>query len=915
MRILAFPLVALAAPALGQQQQQQPPAGPAETAADEADAEAADGGEIVVTGQRPRGSVQGDIPPEQTLGPADVRAYGVSTIAELLTELSPQTGSGRGRGGEGPVVLLEGKRISGLREIRDIPTEAIARVEILPEEVALKYGYPADARVVNIVLRRRFRAITAEVEGGGPTAGGSANGEAEVNYLRIRRDGRLNVKLEVSGESALTEAERDLLPNPSGRPTSLAGNVIGIRPGGEVDPALSALAGQFVTAAPVPSANPTLADFAAGANRPGTTDLAPFRTLRPRTRAVEGNAVYSRTILGDVAATANLGFNVNDSQALVGLPVVDVTVPGASAFSPFDGDVRVLRYAGALGALTRDTRTRGADAGFSANGEAGKWRWTLTGSYAYSATDTETERRLDLGAYQAGVGAGTLNPFAALPSLALAAPDTARSVSNTADLNGVANGDLFKLPAGDVAATLRIGLGSRDLDSRAQRLAGATASDITRRSANAQVNLDLPIASRRRDVLGALGDLTLNLNGAVEQLSDFGTLTTLGYGANWSPTPRLRLIASRTHEEGAPTPQQLGAPFLLTPNVRTFDYVLGQTVDVTAIEGGNPGLRSDRRDALKLGASYRPVADLDLDLRADYTSNSIDDTIASFPAATAAIQAAFPERFVRGDGGRLVQIDTRPVNFARTERSQFRWGFNLSLPVIGTLQRRIRAAREAGEDPRAILREAFGDRAGQRRPRPDGEGPRPERGEGVRGEGGRGGGRGFGGGGGGGRGGGGGFGGGGRFQFAMFHTVRLQDRVLIRDGLPELDLLGGDAIGGRGGQPRHQVEVRSGFTKDGLGLRVNADWQAPTRVNGVTAADDLRFGSLFTLNLRAFADLGQVARKTEWLRGARVSLRLDNLLDQRIRVTDGTGATPPGLQPALLDPIGRSVRLELRKLF
>ncbi|WP_245844143.1 TonB-dependent receptor [Sphingomonas spermidinifaciens] len=898
MRILVLPLVAVAAPALAQE---PAPGALADAATDEAEAEAADSGEIVVTGQRPRGSVQGDIPPEQTLTPADVRAFGVSTIAELLAELAPQTGSGRGRGGEAPVVLLEGRRISSLREIRDIPTEAIARVEILPEEVALKYGYAADSRVVNIVLRRRFRAITVEVEGGGPTAGGSANGEVDLNYLRIRRDGRLNIDLEVSGESALTERERDLAPNPSGLPTSLAGNVLAASGAGEIDPALSALAGQVVTAAPVPSAIPTLADFAAGANLPGVTDLSPFRTLRPRTRGVEGNAVYSRNILGDVAATANLGFTLNDSQALVGLPVVDVTLPGASPFSPFDTDVRVLRYAGALGALTRETRTRSGDAGFSANGESGEWRWTLTGSYNYTATDTETERRLSLGDYRAGVTAGTVNPFAELPVLALDAPDTARSVANTATLDGVVSGDLFKLPAGDAGTTLRLGLGSRDLDSRSLRAGVAQASDVTRRNAGAQLNLDLPIASRRRGVLAPLGDLTVNLNGAVEELSDFGTLTTVGYGANWSPAPRLRLIASRTHERGAPTPQQLGAPFLLTPNVRTFDYVLGTTVDVIAIEGGNPGLRADRRDALKLGANWRPVADLDLNLRADYTANTIDDAIASFPAATAAIQAAFPDRFVRGEGGRLVQIDTRPINFARTERSQFRWGFNLSLPVTGTLQRRIRAAREAGGDPRAILREAFGDRAGQRRPRPAGDGP-------PRGQGGR---RGFGGGG---RGGG-GFGGGGRFQFALFHTLRLEDRVLIRDGLPELDLLGGDAIGGRGGQPRHQVELRSGFTRDGLGLRVNADWQSPTRVTGATAAEDLRFGSLFTLNLRTFADLGQVARRTAWLRGARVSLRLDNLLDQRIRVTDATGATPPGLQPALLDPIGRSVRLELRKLF
>ena len=64
-------------------------------------------------------------------------------------------------------MLLNGQRISGFRELRDIPTEAIQRVEILPEEVALKYGYRADQKVVNIVLRQRFRSTVAQI-GAGP---------------------------------------------------------------------------------------------------------------------------------------------------------------------------------------------------------------------------------------------------------------------------------------------------------------------------------------------------------------------------------------------------------------------------------------------------------------------------------------------------------------------------------------------------------------------------------------------------------------------------------------------------------------------------------------------------------------------------------------------------------------------------
>ncbi len=117
--------------------------------------------------------------PRPDPGAADIRSYGVSSVSDLLNELSPQTTSGRGQGGA-PVVLLNGRRISGFQEIRDIPTEAIQRVEILPEEVSLKYGYSADQKVVNIVLRRRFRAATLEAADRVPTAGGRNDAQGEA---------------------------------------------------------------------------------------------------------------------------------------------------------------------------------------------------------------------------------------------------------------------------------------------------------------------------------------------------------------------------------------------------------------------------------------------------------------------------------------------------------------------------------------------------------------------------------------------------------------------------------------------------------------------------------------------------------------------------------------------------------------
>ena len=152
----------------------------------------------------------GDIPPENTLTSRDVRATGATDITELLEALAPQIGSARGRGGERPVLLLNGQRISSFREMRDIPTEAIERVDILPEEVALKYGYRADQRVVNIVLRPRFRSTVVQVEGGGATEGNYGRGELDVDRLMIGENGRTMFSIDADANDGLLEANRDI---------------------------------------------------------------------------------------------------------------------------------------------------------------------------------------------------------------------------------------------------------------------------------------------------------------------------------------------------------------------------------------------------------------------------------------------------------------------------------------------------------------------------------------------------------------------------------------------------------------------------------------------------------------------------------------------------------------------------------
>ncbi len=101
----------------------------------------ATGDEIVVTGEL-RGAVPGDIKPEVQLNPADIRAYRRVERHRAAGQLAAQLGSGSGRGDEQPVVLLSGRRAT-MAEIRELPTEAIERIDILPEEARSRYGYGA----------------------------------------------------------------------------------------------------------------------------------------------------------------------------------------------------------------------------------------------------------------------------------------------------------------------------------------------------------------------------------------------------------------------------------------------------------------------------------------------------------------------------------------------------------------------------------------------------------------------------------------------------------------------------------------------------------------------------------------------------------------------------------------------------
>ena len=981
------------------------------------------GNEILVYAPRIRGQLDVPEQPIEVFDEEDIASYGVNSIEELIDAISPQTTSGRGRGDGRPVILVNGQRITNFREMRNIPPEAIRRLEVLPEEVALRFGYPPNQRVVNIILKDQFASVTGSGEYNRPTRGGYDNYELSSGLFRVSGPRRYNVTAKVDETSMLTEAERDVLQKQS---------------------ATSQVAGD--------------------------PDPARYRSLAAANHqfTLEGTMTQGMGKDGlDGSITASGGYTHTETTSWSGLDTVTLH---------YDDQTRRRTLPDPL---TTEVITDEFDASLGYGKMLGGWQLNVTSDGSYVETNTDVDRRRTVSSSPAlaslvsAAAAGELPLDGPLPFIPGVGVDTARNRTMTISNLVTLVGKPFHLPAGDASLTLKAGYDfNRTLSDDTRNSLGTI--KLLRGDVQGGVDLALPLTSG--DFLSAIGALTFNVSGGADRLSDFGTLKNWSAGFTWSPSSTLTFQASYLANEAAPTLAQLGGPTILNYNVPVYDFAHDTTALVTVTTGGNPDLVKEKQRDIKLSATWKLPFLARSNLVVEYFHNRSTDVTEAFPLLTPAIEAAFPGRVLRDEAGDLLAIDRRAVTFHEVSSSRLRWGVNLSgslggggsgaggraavgslgdtaparampeqsavgskgpmpgapgvvapdgrpsfdssrfvairqqlcTPTAGpsdlsNLPERLRvrlagpdgkidpeklaqfkarvcsAEGQGGFDPERMARlrtllcsegtpdltalpERMADRlrssdgkidparlaqARQRlcaAPAPSGAigGPPllsrddaappaidPRSGTG-RAEGGMAGSRqsdenlgrtsdraagrgsstGFGGpmmGARGGR--------GSRWNLSIYHTWRFTDRVQVIDGGPVLNELAGDAIAA-GGVPRHSIEAEGGLFKNGYGLRLQTQWNAPARVNG--GRSNLRFGSTLNVTLRVFADMGHkddLVSKVPFFKGARISLKIDNLLDSRQRVTDQNGAVPIAYQPALRDPQGRVIGIDFRKMF
>ncbi|GGB27776.1 TonB-dependent receptor [Sphingomonas metalli] len=820
---------------------------------------AAEAGDIVVTGERVRGSAIGDVQPLAVLGAQALEALGATSMKELLQRLKPFTAAG---GGGDPFLLLNGRRISGWDELSDLPPEAMEKTEVLPREDAARFGFPPTATVLNFITKKHFRAVAAQFLPGITTEGGGGTDYTEMNATRLDGDRRLSLNTSYVRTSPVTQAQRQITPDP-GFLFATGGNVTGLN-GGSIDPALDALAGRPVTVAALPATaaeRATLTAYLPGANRPAVTDPGAGRWLVQASDQIRSSGTLAGPVAGGISGSLNLTMEAQGTRGRNGPAPVLLTVPGGGDVLPFAGDTRVYRALPDAVLRQRNTSLT-LHGGGALFGAIGRWAWNVTASHDRTRAESLSEQGIVDSGLQAAVRAGG-DPLRPLDAAMLASRRVLRGETLTRTLTGkaTANGPLLRLPAGMAQVTVTADYAA-SASSGVQPGLAASRLALSRTTRGASINATLPIAERERDVLAPVGTMTATAMLGVSDVSDYGRLVTANYGLTWSRWSPVQVNLSVNTTQTAPAIAQLTNPVLTSPNTPFFDFTTGTTSLVTSVSGGNPALAPERRRVTTAGVALRPFAHRDLRLNIDYAATRVSDLSAELSGLTAAAQAAFPDIFTRDAAGRLVAVDFRSVNIAREDDRQIRATVNFSTPL--------------GPKPSTPAATPGVKTADAPPPRPPKQRP--------------------------------------SFYTFATTTLRLEDRLLLRPGIPLIDLLDGATLNGTGGRPRWEVEGTVGLSYGPTSTNFYARVQGSTRVRSDLASADLHFSGRTWLVLWESVDVAKLVSRP-WAQRMSVQFTVENLLNDRIDVVDRNGATPYRFQPAYLDPMGRSVRLGLRKLF
>lgn len=149
-----------------------------------------------------------------------------------------------------------------------------------------------------------------------------------------------------------------------------------------------------------------------------------------------------------------------------------------------------------------------------------------------------------------------------------------------------------------------------------------------------------------------------------------------------------------------------------------------------------------------------------------------------------------------------------------------------------------------------------------------------------------------------------------QFSVSLNHGMQLKSELQTRSGVPVIDRLVDS------GQSRHSLSLQMTVGKRGIGASVNGSWSSPASVPN--ADGRFRFKPPMLFNASMFFEperlFGNV-EKGALLNDLKLSFDVQNLFNGYRRVRLDDGSIPAGYSRSEIDPLGRTVRMTVRKRF
>src|SRR5688572_28675682 len=686
--------------------------------------------------------------PVTVLTREEIDRTGSQTAAELLQYVSANNSGGavfntnvigaqtysvstaglRGLGGQNTLILINGKRITTTSgelqgvygvNLDSIPFSAIERVEVLKDGASAVYGSDAVGGVINFILRQDFRGAEATVYYGAPTRSGGGekwNASGTVGFGDLAKD-KYNVFFNAyyGKHESLNGVDRNFADSSVDIDQGLVGISGNTFPGHITTGNI----GSPTFPNCLPSIyNPDLGErcwfdpsAAEGVNIIPEQEITSFYAsgrwqFNPNWQAY-GTFAYSkvetRYVIQPTPISDQFFYGPNQEfQSTVLLQPTSPFYPTALAEAAGVGgqplNVRYRAYS--LGLRDQTDENEAYQGVVGVKGTAFNWDFDFDFIYSRNETNSRTNNGFTrFSQILPLLNSGIVNLFGENTPEVQAQIDATQFRENTIKgestgylFEGKATGDLFKLPAGSLAAAAGFQVGKQELKQTFNP--ALNTGDITGFGGN-NLNIDAD-----RDYWAAFVEFNipivknLELNAAVryDDYSDFGNTTNPKFSLRWNPMRELLFRGSWGTGFVAPTlTQAFGANTTGVSLAGQVDPLRCPTTQdsndcnaqFNVLFGGNPNLDPQRSTQWTLGVVFEPVPRVSLSF--DYFNIDVKDGFSNGPSVTTILSdqdnpspqfgnlvtRAAPDPAFPGIPGRIIQIDQRFINLTRQKIEGF----------------------------------------------------------------------------------------------------------------------------------------------------------------------------------------------------------------------------------------------------